>query len=408
MKKALFPILLLLILSACSQTEQLPISDEALATSPQIQLTLTPTKNSTPQPSPTNQEITTATPTATPFVDERLKNKVLVINSKNTVKLIDLSDNSPIMSLPPLTSSTRDSLFWSPNGQYVAYQDYRDGISGIYYTDILTREEKLIQTNDNEDGIWSSYHTMGNWISWSPDGSTIAFESVSGNAEDIFIYNLENQELQNLTNSPSHDFGIDFSPKGDTLAYISYQDDLLQIYSVSIDGSKITQLTNFSEAINISFPTWSPDGERIAFKTIPVQYPFDNTKRITPDLFVMSSDGSNIEQLLSSEEYDCNRCYESIWSPNSDAIVFTSKHETNYNIYSISIETKEINQLSVDRGTDQGIIGWISDDLLLYEEVENGKETLCKTNVFDWQCDEILAISENELIYQYSIIEFSN
>lgn len=73
---------------------------------------------------------------------------------------------------------------------------------------------------------------------------------------------------------------------------------------------------------NAGFPSWSPDGGKIAF----------GSKRTGNwDVWVMDSDGSNQRQLTTHEAKDMAPC----WSPDGKKIVFVSNRTGSWEVWVI-------------------------------------------------------------------------
>ena len=82
------------------------------------------------------------------------------------------------------------------------------------------------------------------------------------------------------------------------------------IYVMNADGSNLRQLT--TGGLDDGNPSWSPDGEKIAFERYVDGSPF-------PYLHVMDADGSNLRQVMFGPE---NWSQEPAWSPNGEQIAF--------------------------------------------------------------------------------------
>jgi len=109
--------------------------------------------------------------------------------------------------------------------------------------------------------------------SWSPDGKTIAFSALQGGLTDIFLFDLETEELKKLTDDPYSDLSPVWSPDGRTLAFVTdrFTSDLsilnigpLQIALLDPETGKMEKLPGFQGAKNIN-PQWSPDGRSLFF-----------------------------------------------------------------------------------------------------------------------------------------------
>ena len=76
--------------------------------------------------------------------------------------------------------------------------------------------------------------------------------------------NADGSGQTRLTNNEEIDRNPSWSPDGEKIAFNSIRDGNEEIYIMNADGSGQTRLTNNSASDDID-PTWSPDGEKIAF-----------------------------------------------------------------------------------------------------------------------------------------------
>ena len=110
---------------------------------------------------------------------------------------------------------------------------------------------------------------------WSPDGKRIAFSGLTGGYTDLYIYNLETKDLQNLTNDPFGDVHPAWSPDGRWIAFVTerYSSQLatngliIGTYDLAIadpntgDIRKLDVLAG-SRKIN---PQWASDSKSLYF-----------------------------------------------------------------------------------------------------------------------------------------------
>ncbi len=157
----------------------------------------------------------------------------------------------------------------------IAFDSDRDGNLEIYTMD--SNGENLVNLTNDPANDWNP--------DWSPDGSQIAFVSERNNERSIYIMDADGSNLRLLTNMPESDLA-DWSPDGKTIAFTSKANGNFEIYIMKTDGS--------NEPINLTnndtqdlVPVWSPDGSQIAWLSGDEGW----------DLFVMTSDGSNVRQL---------------------------------------------------------------------------------------------------------------
>jgi Tol biopolymer transport system component len=201
----------------------------------------------------------------------------------------------------------------------------------------------------NADGTGQTILTGGGNVRdgnpvYSPDGSKIAFdrEGLLGKTH-IYIMNADGTNPVAVTsdgplpNANFHRYPT-WSPDGTKLAFISDRDGprKSEIWVINVNGSGLTKLTTniqlgsdsggpvFSWDRN---PRWSPDGSRIAF---------DSTRDGLTDaeLYVMNADGSNQTRLTDNINDDR---FPS-WSPDSQRIAF---HRNGSSTFGINIMNRD-------------------------------------------------------------------
>jgi dipeptidyl aminopeptidase/acylaminoacyl peptidase len=104
----------------------------------------------------------------------------------------------------------------------------------------------------------------------SPDGMSIAYvsnrprlESPSGNPTDLWIVDAEGKNQRRFTWSAGNDWNPSWSPDGEWIAFLSDRDGSTQIYRIPVDGGEAEKIT--SAATSVRSFSWSPDGQSIAF-----------------------------------------------------------------------------------------------------------------------------------------------
>ena len=103
---------------------------------------------------------------------------------------------------------------------------------------------------------------------WSPDSTKLAFESGPELQRDLFVLDLGDGSVTQLTDHPAHDEGPAWSPDGTMLAFTSTRDHAPpltckpipgcdnEIYVMHADGASLTRLTT-NEILDES-PDWQP------------------------------------------------------------------------------------------------------------------------------------------------------
>jgi Tol biopolymer transport system component len=242
---------------------------------------------------------------------------IFVINADGTGK----------RNLTDTTTAYENVPVWSPDGEMLAFtrQDVEDGKAGIF----VMNSDGSGQTRLTDDAMTFSQ------LAWSPDGKKIAFSRVDGaGASDIFVMNSDGSSQINLTTTGDFEVHLGtpvWSPDGKKLAFRRNTTEVTSgatanasalvyemsgIYVVNADGTGQNSLTTspLSDA-----PTWSPNGEKLAF----VEAVGDE------DIYTINSDGSDRTSLTNSPANE----YDPAWSPDGKKISFLVEDRTSTNIY---------------------------------------------------------------------------
>jgi len=172
------------------------------------------------------------------------------------------------------------------------------------------------------DGTHKSRLTSAHFLdanpSWSPDGSSIAFES-SRSPAGIWIMNGDGSNQRPFLTDAAFESPTElrWSPDGHSIAFDAYADNISSVRVIMIanaDGSRAHRLT--TNVNGEQWPSWSPDGSRIAFMAIsgPLGY----------SVFVANSDGSGQRQLTFGADG------QPAWSPDGAHIAFVSFDDSNH------------------------------------------------------------------------------
>ncbi len=107
-----------------------------------------------------------------------------------------------------------------------------------------------------------------NDLQLSPDGTQVAFSVEApirgrGRNYDVWVYNLDESSLRQITDWKGADSRPRWSPNGETLAFLSNRSGTMKLYAVPAGGGETRCLTKSVDGV--SSYAWSPDGGRIAF-----------------------------------------------------------------------------------------------------------------------------------------------
>ena len=227
----------------------------------------------------------------------------------------------------------------------IVFMSRRDGKPEIYVMDIDGQNQHRL--TDNRDNDW--------WPSGSPDGKRIVFVSERDGNREIYVMDADGGNPQNLTNQPAEDWYPSWSPDGKRIAFMSLRDGHIidvaptyEIYVMDADGGNPRNITN--DRNDDRYPSWSPDGERIVFVS---QRPghFRSKFLITYEIYVMDADGNNQQRLTENRQNDL---YPS-WSPDGERIAFEADRKGDFEnpeIYVMDADGNNQQRLTENRRSD--------------------------------------------------------
>lgn len=184
------------------------------------------------------------------------------------------------------------NLTWSPDGSRLAMSSKSQGSYNLAIIDYETGKSNTIR--------FPTLDTI-NSVAWSPDGQKIAFDGNIGPYQDIFVYNLETGDFQNLTNDVFNDKEPAWGPNSEHVYFVSNRGTNLQtnaalagysimqndsfyetdIYRIRVGSNRIEQLTNTPNWSEYQ-PTLTRDGRMVFVSDqngIPNIYEYDLSSR---------------------------------------------------------------------------------------------------------------------------------
>lgn len=187
---------------------------------------------------------------------------------------------------------------WSPDGRQLSFRGYYgqgDGQYDLYAVSATgCRPTRLTRGMNGESSAWS------------PSGRQIVFSVPFG----LYVISSDGTGLHRIIANPTKiSYGVD-TPAWSALNRIAFADYMAarhttEIYAMSADGSGQVALTHGGNGF--SSPSWSPDGNSIAFVAGPY------TSSVVD---VASADGTGVRQLSPSSWIS----YSPTWTPGGQIV----------------------------------------------------------------------------------------
>ncbi|HVP56315.1 MAG TPA: Tol-Pal system beta propeller repeat protein TolB [Candidatus Eisenbacteria bacterium] len=220
----------------------------------------------------------------------------------------------------------------------------------------------------------------------SPDGSRVAFSSVSGNEWEILMYSLDLNRPVSFPRYQGANLSPAWSSDGKWLAFSSSRSGDAEIYAVDVNGGDLRRLTN-SRGPDVS-PTWNPKTN--------AQIAFVSGRTGLPQIYTMASDGTNVVRVT-----DQGYAVSPSWSPNGQFLAFAWVR--NYgpgapgasDIYLMDVASKQWVQLTHDGGRND-FPSWAPDGRhIVFQSNRSGRTQIWSMLADGSQARQLTSAGEN-------------
>ncbi len=161
---------------------------------------------------------------------------------------------------------------------------------------------------------------------WSPDGAKLAFSSSRSGHSEIYVMDSSGGNLKRLTSSRGPDVSPVWNRKtGAQISWVSGRTGLPEVYSMEADGTNVQRLTDQGYAVS---PSWSPNGQLLVFAWMRHYGPGAPGAQ---DLYIMDVTTKQWVQLT----HDGGRNDFPSWAPDGRHIVFQSSRSGSEEIWSM-------------------------------------------------------------------------
>lgn len=220
---------------------------------------------------------------------------------------------------------------WSPDRRSLAYTSYRGGTPALWERNLATGRDRLLSDRAGIN-ITPAY---------SPDGAVVFAATVSGNTE---VVSLDAAGINPLTRGRGFDsLSPTFSPDGQRIAFVSNRLGEPQVYVMSRGGEPrlISEYTYGKSGYSTS-PAWSPRGPWIAYHT---------RAGGSHQIVVVGADG-NGRRLLTNQGTN----EDPSWAPDGRHVVFASPNRDGGGLFVLDTVSGRIRPLV--RGRGLGLPDW--------------------------------------------------
>jgi Tol biopolymer transport system component len=202
---------------------------------------------------------------------------------------------------------------WSWDNQTVAFLRPRPDGSNVKHLEVYLVDK----TGGN--GHWLTAQPLGQELrnpAWSPDGSRILVDTPTS---DILSIDVASGKVTTLAYTGEM---ASFDPTGEFIVFSSPS----VIMVGKADGSGVIRTIPGPSGNFVQYVRFSPDGTRLALNAAP---PYSQND----DIWLMNADGTGATRLVGGPSRDT----QPTWSPDGQAIVYTSTKRGNTELWRIPV-----------------------------------------------------------------------
>ena len=195
-----------------------------------------------------------------------------------------------------------DSVAWSPDGSELYFTD-----GGIIYGLEADGSRLWRIANARPSDAGSRHSGVGVWTSFAvaPDGANLAYTRCLAWSAEVRRDRIES--MTRVRQLP----GVTYIER----VVPQFEDRYFEIFRVERDGTDVERLTENGDSVDF-YPSWSPDGRRIAFLSDAERYDQDTgTRHRGWGLHTMAADGTDVRLVLGREFAVLHQPPQ--WSPDS-------------------------------------------------------------------------------------------
>jgi len=189
---------------------------------------------------------------------------------RDDLVILDVTEDEEVRRIPlPLNGLTTPS--WSPDAKQLVFTGYDGGISDLFVVNVDGSDLHRL-TNDKYADLQPS---------WAPDGKTIAFATDRGGKTDfnglkfdnmrIALFHLDKGTVELLAHmDQGKNIDPAWAPDGKSLAFVSDRSGISNVFLYDLGDANIYQLTDVYTGVSGITPlspclSWAHEADRLAF-----------------------------------------------------------------------------------------------------------------------------------------------
>ncbi|MFN8573934.1 MAG: S9 family peptidase [Gemmatimonadaceae bacterium] len=251
---------------------------------------------------------------------------------------------------------------WSPKGDRLAYFGREGERYGLIVANADGSNARFVA---DVAGTNHPLPTSAERLTWSPDGTQLAFVSATAGPEvdangdpmvitrylykptagegltrfndnrrlHVFVANVATGAVRQLTTGDYYEHSLDWSPRGDEVLFVSNREPdpdrffNYDVFAVRVADGTVRRLTSTKNAEYA--PVWSPDGSTIAYQGTKRTLTSSETTMEDTHLWTMNANGSDRREVATLD----NRQGAPAWSADGRTLYFSLQDHGNVHLY---------------------------------------------------------------------------
>jgi Tol biopolymer transport system component len=298
-------------------------------------------------PTPTAEASPTAEPT--PIPEDPSLRHLVVVNADGSGQQT-IGDSI-------LLQTYSGGFSWSPDGSQIVYMAVVDPTEQTWRSEL-----RMVNVADGSE-VPLPEQRLGYLPAWSPDGTKIVFGAFvgepdpDGNREtELFLMDSDGKNVQQITDRPGTDVAPSWSPDSTRIVWWAEkpattepaQPSVSLILMMDVASGQITELGEGS------IPVWSPDGQHVAFVLEEQPPPGVVQSETNVDIYTVDVGTGERKQLTQGTSTNL----WPTWSPDGQRIAFVSDRDSaTGDIYVMNADGTDVRRLT-DNDVAEAMLAW--------------------------------------------------